>query len=178
MRDCNGLRPIVLKCSYRLCCRRRMNWHIRSRRWPGIISKVLSAGAPTAGRADILPSGRNFTSADPHTFPTRMRSGSARAERRRWRVFVATEGHYPESIGIVLWATAQMRTEEGQCLAEIFDLLGVRPLRAPSGRLTGLELIPQEELQHPRLDVLMRISGLFRDTMPMSAAWLDEARFA
>lgn len=132
-------------------------------------------GAPTAGRADILPSGRNFTSADPHTFPTpnAERLGKELSAQALAR-FVATEGHYPESIGIVLWATAQMRTE-GQCLAEIFDLLGVRPLRAPSGRLTGLELIPQEELQHPRLDVLMRISGLFRDTMPMSAAWLDEA---
>lgn len=142
----------------------------------GIYIEPSLGGAPTSGAADILPTGRNFTSLDPRTFPTEnaYRIGQIMAEQAIEK-YVQTEGEYPESIGIVLWATAQMRSY-GQCLGEIFALLGVRPLRqGESGQITGLEVIPLEELQRPRIDVVARISGLFRDTMPTAAAWVDQA---
>ncbi len=133
-------------------------------------------GAPTSGNADILPTGRNFTSADPRTFPTEqaMDVGAVLAEQALER-FIQEEGRYPESIGIILWATAQMRTY-GQCLGEIFALLGVRPIRqAGNGKIVGLEVIPTSALGRPRIDVTARISGLFRDTMPSAARWVQQA---
>lgn len=133
-------------------------------------------GAPTSGNADILPTGRNFTSADPRSFPTEqaMEVGKMLAAQALER-FIAEEGHYPESIGIILWATAQMRSY-GQCLGEIFALLGVRPLRqSANGRIIGLEVVPTSVLGRPRIDVTARISGLFRDTMPTAAQWIQRA---
>ncbi len=133
-------------------------------------------GAPTSGCADILPTGRNFTSADPHGFPTEnaYNLGKELAEQALER-FIAEEGAYPESIGIILWATSQMRSY-GQCLGEILYLLGVKPVwQKGSGRIIDLEVLSPETLARPRIDVTARISGLFRDTMPMSAALIDKA---
>ncbi len=140
----------------------------------GMYIEPSLGGAPTAGNADILPTGRNFTSADPRTFPTEgaVKVGGILADQALER-FVKEEGRYPESIGIILWATSQMRTY-GQCLAEIFALLGVKAVRQQSnGRITGLEIIPLAELGRPRIDVMARISGLFRDTMPTATHWIQ-----
>jgi cobaltochelatase CobN len=134
------------------------------------------SGAPTRGMADILPTGRNFYSLDPRAVP------SAAA----WRVgvdlgdallkrYVEEEGKYPESIGMVVWATDCMRTN-GDDVAEILYLMGVRPVwEESSGQVTGVEAIPLEELKRPRIDVTVRISGLFRDTFPNVVHLLDEA---
>lgn len=133
-------------------------------------------GAPTSGCADILPTGRNFTSADPNSFPTEnaYSLGITLAEQALEK-FIAEEKIYPESIGIILWATAQMRSY-GQCLGEILYFLGLKPIwQAGSGRITDLEVIPVEKLGRPRIDVTARISGLFRDTMPMSASLIEKA---
>jgi cobaltochelatase CobN len=134
------------------------------------------SGPPTRGMADILPTGRNFYSVDPRSVP------SAAA----WRVGVALgdvlleryleqEGKYPESIGIVVWATDCMRTK-GDDVAEILYLMGVRPMWEEStGRVVGVEAIPLDELKHPRIDVTLRISGLFRDTFPNLVHLIDDA---
>ena len=85
------------------------------------------------------------------------------------------EGHCPEAVGIVLWAGSNMRSH-GQCIAEFLYLMGIRPVwQQPSGRVRAIEVIPLAELGRPRIDVTGRISGLFRDTMPDGARWLDEA---
>ena len=89
--------------------------------------------------------------------------------------FIEEEGHYPENIGIILWSGANMRSH-GQCIAEFLYLLGVKPIWQPGSlRVTGLEVIPLEELKRPRIDVTARISGLFRDAMPCAAELLDKA---
>ena len=112
--------------------------------------------------------------------PRRFRSGLAwdvgqgLAERLLER-HVAEEGRYPASVGLVVWGTAAMRTG-GDDVAEALALLGVRPVwQAESGRVTGVELIPIEELGRPRVDVVLRISGFFRDAFPHLIALLDEA---
>jgi cobaltochelatase CobN len=134
------------------------------------------SGSITRGMADILPTGRNFYSVDPRTVPTTaswkvgVALGDALLER-----YLKEEGKYPESVGIVIWATDTMKTK-GDDIAEILYLLGVRPIwERSSGRVLGVEPIPLAELRRPRIDVTMRISGLFRDTFPNVVNLFDDA---
>lgn len=133
-------------------------------------------GAPSSGGADLLPTGRNFYGVDPRLLPTPA----------AWEIgkqlgeavisdYISDQGCYPEAVGIVLWAGANMRSH-GQCTAEFLYLLGVRPVwQKSSQRVIGLEVIPLAELKRPRIDVTGRISGLFRDSMPEAILWLDQA---
>ena len=134
------------------------------------------SGAPTRGSASILPTGRNFYSVDVKTIPSPAawdvgrRLGDGLLER-----YLREEGAYPQSVGIVVWGTATMRTQ-GDDVAEILYLLGIRPCwQAESRRLLALEKIPLEELGRPRIDVTVRISGFFRDAFPNLVAMLDKA---
>ena len=134
------------------------------------------SGAPTSGGADLLPTGRNFYSVDPRTLPTKVawEIGKQMADDVINR-FINEEGHYPESVGIILWATSNLRNH-GQCVAEFLYLMGLKPVWQPGSlRVIGLEIIPLEELKRPRIDVTGRISGLFRDSMPASVTWMDDA---
>jgi cobaltochelatase CobN len=134
------------------------------------------SGAPTRGMAHVLPTGRNFYSVDPKALPSRLAwdVGQALAERLLAR-YLEEEGRHPTSVGLVVWGTAAMRTG-GDDVAEALALLGVRPVwAAESGRVTGLELIPEEELGRPRVDVVLRISGFFRDAFPHLIDLLDRA---
>ncbi|HVF74347.1 MAG TPA: cobaltochelatase subunit CobN [Acidimicrobiales bacterium] len=134
------------------------------------------SGAPTRGMAHVLPTGRNFYSVDPKALPSQLawdvgcKLADALVERH-----LAEEGRYPETVGLVVWGTAAMRTA-GDDVAEALALLGVRPVwAAESGRVTGLELIADEELGRPRIDVTLRISGFFRDAFPHLIQLLDDA---
>jgi cobaltochelatase CobN len=134
------------------------------------------SGAPTRGMAHVLPTGRNFYSVDPKALPSKLAwdVGQRLADELLAR-HLAEEGRYPESVGLVVWGTAAMRTS-GDDVAEALALLGVRPVwAAESGRVTGVELIPLEELGRPRIDVTLRISGFFRDAFPHLIQLLDDA---
>ncbi|MDQ1395252.1 MAG: cobaltochelatase CobN, partial [Acidimicrobiaceae bacterium] len=134
------------------------------------------SGAPTRGMAHVLPTGRNFYSVDPKALPSRLAwdVGQKLAEQLLAR-HLAEEGRYPESVGLVVWGTSAMRTG-GDDVAEALALLGVRPTWAEeSGRVTGVEPIPEEELGRPRIDVTLRISGFFRDAFPHLIDLLDDA---
>jgi len=141
----------------------------------GFISPGPS-GAPTRGMADILPTGRNFYSVDPQAIPSQAawKVGVAQADALLKR-YLVDEGHYPESLGIVIWGSPTMRTK-GDDIAEVLSLMGVRPVwEEKSGRVTGIEPIPMEELRRPRIDVMMRISGFFRDAFPNIVHLVDRA---
>jgi cobaltochelatase CobN len=134
------------------------------------------SGAPTRGRPDVLPTGRNFYSVDPRALPSELswevgcRLADALLERHR-----QDTGELPRMVGLVAWGTAAMRTQ-GDDVAEILALLGVRPTWSrESRRVTGLEVISLEELGRPRIDVTVRISGFFRDAFPHLVALLDDA---
>ncbi len=134
------------------------------------------SGAPTRGQADIFPTGRNFYSVDPQKIPTPaawkvgMSLGDALVER-----YLEENGEYPRSIGIILFGGATMRSG-GDDLAEIFYLMGVRPVwKKGSGYVKGLEIIPSSELKWPRLDIMPRISGFFRDAFPLLVERIDDA---
>ncbi|HEX4863159.1 MAG TPA: cobaltochelatase subunit CobN, partial [Acidimicrobiales bacterium] len=145
---------------------------------PDEISNVLAAlegrwvppgpsGAPTRGMAHVLPTGRNFYSVDPKALPSKLawEVGQQLAQRLLER-YLNDEGRYPASVGLVVWGTSAMRTG-GDDVAEALALLGVRPVwQDESGRVTGVELIPDDELGRPRIDVVLRISGFFRDAFP------------
>ncbi|MDE2779321.1 MAG: cobaltochelatase subunit CobN [Chloroflexota bacterium] len=134
------------------------------------------SGAPTRGMANVLPTGRNFYSVDPKTLPSPVAwevgkdLGDALLDK-----YLQEEGGYPEMVGVVVWGTSAMRTH-GDDIAQIMYLLGVRPVwQAESRRVSGLELIPLEELGRPRIDVTVRISGFFRDAFPNLIYLLDQS---
>jgi cobaltochelatase CobN len=134
------------------------------------------SGAPTRGTADVLPTGRNFYSLDVRAVPTptAWRIGCAAADALLKRHLERT-GRYPESVALVVWGTSNMRTG-GDDIAEIFALLGVRPRWDDAGRrVVGIDVIPLTELDHPRIDVTVRISGLFRDAFPNLVRLLNDA---
>ncbi len=134
------------------------------------------SGCPTRGRAQILPTGRNFYSIDPDAVPwhSSWEIGKTMADQMVQR-FVDENGVYPKGICVVLWATDTMKTG-GDDVAYILWLMGVRPVwTGYGGRVKGLEIVPLAELGRPRLDVTVRISGLFRDTFPNVTNMIDEA---
>jgi len=134
------------------------------------------SGAPTRGGAHVLPTGRNFYSVDPKAIPSALAwdVGRALADRLVER-HVAETGACPRVVGLVVWGTANMRTQ-GDDVAEALALLGVRPVWHPhSGRVEGLEVMSRAELGRPRVDVTIRISGFFRDAFPGVVALLDDA---
>jgi cobaltochelatase CobN len=134
------------------------------------------SGAPTRGMAQVLPTGRNFYTVDPKSLPSPVayEVGGELASTLLAR-YLEDEGAYPETVGIVAWGTAAMRTH-GDDVAEALCLLGVRPTwDGENRRVTGLEVIPLEELGRPRIDVVLRISGFFRDAFANLVQLVDEA---
>ncbi|HOF88083.1 MAG TPA: cobaltochelatase subunit CobN, partial [Armatimonadota bacterium] len=133
------------------------------------------SGAPSRGQADILPTGRNFFSLDPRIIPSpaAWEVGVALGDALLAR-FLDEQGHYPDSVGIIVWGGPTMRSK-GDDIAEILYLLGVRPVWQANGIVSGLAIIPAEELGRPRIDVTPRISGFFRDAFPNLVQLIDEA---
>jgi cobaltochelatase CobN len=134
------------------------------------------SGCPTRGRVNILPTGRNFYSIDPTAIPTRaswevgVRLGNDLMDR-----YLKEEGKYPESIAIVVYAGETMKTC-GDDVAETLYLMGIKPVwLGDTGKVIGIEPIPDALLKRPRIDVTLRISGLFRDTFPNLIELIDDA---
>ncbi|BBB89411.1 cobaltochelatase subunit CobN [Methylomusa anaerophila] len=133
------------------------------------------SGCPTRGRPDVLPTGRNFYSMDPFTIPTKAawRVGRVLAARMLEK-YESEEGCLPENCGIVLSCTDMMWTN-GEQTSQILYLLGVEPEWEPNGRIKGYRIIPLAELNRPRIDVTLHISGLVRDCFPMIVEIIDRA---
>jgi cobaltochelatase CobN len=134
------------------------------------------SGAPTRGRPDVLPTGRNFFSVDTRAVPTAAawhlgwRSAALLVER-----YVQEQGQWPRAVALSAWGTANMRTG-GDDLAQALALLGARPVwDGSSHRVTGVEVLPLDLLDRPRVDVTLRVSGFFRDAFPAQIALFDRA---
>jgi cobaltochelatase CobN len=134
------------------------------------------SGAPTRGRLDVLPTGRNFYSVDVRAIPTPAAWRLAeRAATRLVQRYVQDHGEHPQCIALSVWGTATMRTG-GDDIAQALALLGVRPVWAPgSGRVLDSEILPVSVLGRPRVDVVLRISGFFRDAFPDLIRLVDSA---
>ncbi|MGE4248681.1 MAG: cobaltochelatase subunit CobN [Parvibaculaceae bacterium] len=134
------------------------------------------SGAPTRGRLDVLPTGRNFYSLDNRTVPTptAWMLGQTSAEDLLARHF-QDFGRYPQALGLSAWGTSNMRTG-GDDIAQALALIGAKPVWEPSSwRVTGYEVIPLARLGRPRVDVTLRISGFFRDAFPTQIELFDKA---
>jgi cobaltochelatase CobN len=134
------------------------------------------AGAPSRGRADVLPTGRNLYSLDPRTTPTRaaviLARKTADAILRR---HLQEHGDWPRSLVIDLWGSSALRTG-GEDLALAFILIGATPVWDDgSSRISGVEILPLAALDRPRVDVTLRISGLFRDAFETQMLMFDMA---
>ncbi|MGD1805733.1 cobaltochelatase subunit CobN [Dapis sp. BLCC M126] len=138
-----------------------------------------SSGAPTRGRPDVLPTGRNFYSVDIRAIPTETawRIGQLAAENLIER-YTQENGEYPQTLGLSIWGTSTMRTG-GDDIAEALALLGVKPVwDRPSRRVIDFEILPISILGRPRVDVTLRISGFFRDAFPNIIDLFDQAVIA
>ena len=134
------------------------------------------SGAPTRGRLDVLPTGRNFYSLDSRSIPTQSawELGQRSAESLLMR-HLQENGEYPRELGISVWGTSTMRTG-GDDIAQALALMGVRPVWAEgSNRVMDVVIIPGFQLGRPRVDVTLRISGFFRDAFPNVARLFDTA---
>jgi len=134
------------------------------------------SGAPTRGRPEVLPTGRNFYSVDVRAVPTPAawelgwRSASLLVEAHAQK-----HGDWPRALALSAWGTANMRTG-GDDIAQALALLGVRPLWEDSTRrVTGFEVMPVSVLGRPRVDVTLRVSGFFRDAFAGLIELFDSA---
>ncbi|NEU04605.1 cobaltochelatase subunit CobN [Clostridium senegalense] len=134
------------------------------------------SGSPTRGRVDILTTGRNFYSIDPTSVPTRA----------SWKVgkqlgdnliskYLNDEGKYPETVVMIVYSGETMKTC-GDDISQALYLMGIKPKwLGDTDKVIGLEVIPLQELKRPRIDVTLRISGLFRDTFPNIIELVEDA---
>ncbi len=122
---------------------------------------------------DILPTGRNIHAFDPFRMPTEfaLRDGARQAEK----LLDAYEGT-PRTVALVLWGSDNIKTDGGP-IGQALALLGAKPRFDSYGRLGGADLIPLDELGRPRIDVIMTLSGIFRDLLPLQTRLLAEAAY-
>jgi cobaltochelatase CobN len=134
------------------------------------------AGAPSRGRRDVLPTGRNLFIADPRMLPTPTAMELAQcAADEVVRCYLQAHGEMPRALVLDLWGSATLRTG-GEEIAQGLSLMGCRPAWDPAtGRVTGVEVLPPAAMGRPRIDVTWRISGLFRDLFPAQIALIDAA---
>jgi cobaltochelatase CobN len=145
----------------------------------GLAGRFVAAGpsgAPTRGRPDVLPTGRNFYSVDSRTVPTPAawtlgwKSAALLVERH-----LQDKGAWPRSVAVTAWGTSNMRTG-GDDIAQALALMGVQPTwDTASRRVTGFEILPLDVLDRPRVDVTLRVSGFFRDAFPALIDLFDSA---
>ncbi|WP_340303736.1 magnesium chelatase subunit H [Roseobacter sp. HKCCD7870] len=144
------------------------------------LMRALSARyiAPVAGgdlirSLDVLPTGRNIHAFDPFRMPTAfaMQDGAKQAQR-----LLDAAGDLPRSVAIVLWGSDNIKSDGGP-IAQAMALMGAAPRFDGYGRLCGADLIPLAELGRPRIDVVMTLSGIFRDLLPLQTRMLAEAAY-
>ncbi len=134
------------------------------------------SGSPYRGRTDVLPTGRNLFTTDPRAVPTRAaHAQGVRLAEELVRRHLQEEGDYPKGLVVDLWGSATMRTA-GEEFAMALHLLGVKPRwDAGSERVLGIEVLPIADLSRPRIDVTLRVSGLFRDVFPTLSGLFGQA---
>ena len=135
------------------------------------------AGGDLMRSPEILPTGRNVHGFDPYRIPSAyaVEDGARQAARVLAR-YEADGNPFPESIAMVLWGTDNLKSEGGP-IAQALALVGARPRFDHFGRLCGAALIPLGDLGRPRVDVVVTLSGIFRDLLPLQTKLLAEASF-
>ena len=132
-------------------------------------------GGDILNTPEVLPTGRNLHGFDPFRLPSSFAviAGAKQAEKLLERI-KSDKGDFPESVAIVLWGTDNLKTE-GCPIAQALWLMGAKPRFDSYGRLAGAELVPLEVLGRPRIDVMITLSGIFRDLLPLQIKTLAQA---
>ncbi|NEY91537.1 cobaltochelatase subunit CobN [Tabrizicola oligotrophica] len=125
------------------------------------------SGSPARGRSDVLPTGRNLYAVDPRSVPSRAaHAQGVKLAEELLRKALQDQGDWPQGLVVDLWGSATMRTA-GEEFAMALHLAGLAPVwDTGSGRVAGVEVVPLTLLGRPRIDVTLRVSGLFRDVFP------------
>src|SRR6266566_1219014 len=132
-------------------------------------------GADIVQNPLVLPTGRNTHAVNPYSVPSHAAFSRAKATADALLCrYMDEHGRYPRALALVLWGLDNIKTQ-GEGVAQALWLLGVRPVRDALNRATELEVIPLEELQRPRIDVVMTVSGIFRDLFAPTMTLLDKA---
>lgn len=136
---------------------------------------AASYGGDPVRNPESLPTGRNLYGFDPSRVPTRQAWATGVAAFDAWMVQHkgAHQGQWPEKIAFTLWAGETMR-HQGVMESQALHAMGLRPRWDDAGRVTGLDTVPSSELKRPRLDVLLSVTGSYRDQFPTVMRWLDE----
>jgi magnesium chelatase subunit H len=131
------------------------------------------AGGDIVRSTDILPTGRNIHAFDPFRMPTAFacRQGADQAQ-----MLLDKHTCLPKTVALVLWGSDNIKSDGAQ-IAQALALMGAKPRFDSFGRLSGADLIPITELGRPRIDVIMTLSGIFRDLLPLQTRMLAEAAF-
>ena len=134
-------------------------------------------GGDILNTPEVLPTGRNLHGFDPFRLPSSYAVvvGTKQADKLLERI-KSDEGKFPESVAMVLWGTDNLKTE-GCPIAQALWLMGAKPRFDSYGRLSGAELVSLEALGRPRVDVMITLSGIFRDLLPLQIKTLAEAAF-
>lgn len=144
---------------------------------PGLLRALSGRFVPPVPGGDlvrapeILPTGRNIHAFDPFRMPTAfaLQDGATQADR-----LLAAHPTLPHSVALVLWGSDNIKSDGGP-IAQALALMGARPRFDSYGRLSGADLIPLSQLGRPRIDVVMTLSGIFRDLLPLQTRMLAEA---
>ncbi len=128
-------------------------------------------GGDLIRNTEILPTGRNIHAFDPFRMPTEY---AVREGRRQAEMLLETHDTVPRSVALVLWGSDNIKTDGGP-IGQALALIGAKPRFDSFGRLSGADLIPLEELRRPRIDVMMTLSGIFRDLLPLQTRLLADA---
>jgi len=131
------------------------------------------AGGDIVRSTDILPTGRNIHAFDPFRMPTAFacRQGSDQAQ-----MLLDKHSCLPKTVALVLWGSDNIKSDGAQ-IAQALALMGAKPRFDSFGRLSGADLIPIADLGRPRIDVIMTLSGIFRDLLPLQTRMLAEAAY-
>ena len=132
-------------------------------------------GADIIQNPSVLPTGRNTHAINPYSVPSRIACGRAQhTANALLERYVSEHGRYPRAMALVLWGLDNIKTQ-GEGVAQALHLLGVCPVRDALNRVTEVEVIPLAELNRPRMDVVMTVSGIFRDLFAPTMGLLDKA---
>lgn len=144
----------------------------------GLEGRFISPGpgGDPVRNPDVLPTGKNIHALDPQSLPTKpaLESGKLVVDRLLEQQKLASGGKWPETVSVMMWGSDCLKTS-GESIAEIYWLIGARPLPDQLGRVNKVELIPLEELGRPRIDVVVNCSGVFRDLFINQMAVMDMA---
>ncbi len=142
----------------------------------GIRIPAGPSGAPTRGRPEVLPTGRNFYSVDLRGLPTESAWDlGKRSAEQILELYLMENGENLKHLALSVWGTSTMRNG-GEEICQLLSLLGVKPVwDGPTRRVVSFEIVPLEILQRPRVDVILRISGLFRDAFPNLITYANQA---